>query len=235
MAISLSKENFILHRIHSLTGVIPVGYYMAQHLTLNTFAIGGPAYFNGVIEFFEGMPKHFLLAIEIFGIWIPLAFHAIYGFFIARRAENNYFTEKYKWSHNRMYFLQRVSGIVIMAFLIYHVISTTGAKYMNGAEVIKYAAMQEKFQNPLILITYMIGIAASSYHLGYGIWNFCIRWGITISDAAQVRIQKISLAVAVGLTLMGWAALGGFLMHKAEKVETATAAIATPTESATKI
>lgn len=235
MAISLSKENYILHRIHSLTGVIPVGYYMAQHLTLNTFAIGGPAYFNGVIEFFEGMPKHFLLAIEVFGIWIPLLFHAVYGFFIVRRAQHNYFEDKYKWSHNRMFLLQRISGVLIMAFLIYHVISTTGAKYMYGAEVIKYAAMQEKFHNPLILITYVLGIAASSYHLGYGIWNFCIRWGITISDAAQVRIQKISLVVAVGLTLMGWAAIGGFLMHKVEKTEAPTASASAPAPGAERI
>ena len=215
MSVSVAKENYVLHRIHSLTGIVPVGYYMAQHLTLNTFSIGGEAYFNGVIAFFEGMPKYFLLTIEILGIWLPLAFHAVYGLFIVSRAENNYFTTKYKWSHNRMYFLQRASGIVILAFLLYHVISTTGAKYYyNNPELIKFAAWHEKLQNPLILLAYIVGIAASSYHLGYGIWNFCIRWGITVSEAAQTRIQKISAVVAVGLTFLGWAALVGFLINK---------------------
>lgn len=215
MAVAINKENYILHRIHSLTGVVPVGYYMAQHLTLNTFSLGGAAYFNGVIEFFEGMPKHFLLATEIFAIWLPMLFHAVYGVFIVSRAENNVFATKYKWAHNWMFFLQRATGILLFAFLAYHVISTTGAKYYyNNPELIKFDAWHEKLKNPIVLLTYVVSIASASYHLGYGLWNFCIRWGITVSEAAQNRIMKISAAAAVGLTLLGWGALAGFLINK---------------------
>jgi succinate dehydrogenase / fumarate reductase, cytochrome b subunit len=215
MAVSLTKENYVLHRIHSLTGVVPVGYYMVQHLALNTFSIGGAASFNGVIEFFEGIPKHILLAMEIFMIWLPMLFHAVYGVFIAARAENNYFATKYKFAHNRMFWLQRASGLLIFGFLIYHVSTTTIKKYItNDPEIVKFAAWHEKLHNPIVLLVYVLSIAAASYHLGYGIWNFCIRWGITISEKAQNRIMKISGVVAVGLTLMGWAALAGFLFNK---------------------
>lgn len=231
MAISLTKENYVLHRIHSLTGVVPVGYYMAQHLALNSFSIGGEAKFNGVIEFFEGIPKHVLLAMEIGAIWLPMIFHAIYGIFIVARAENNFFTTKYKWSHNRMFLLQRVSGIVIFAFLIYHSLSTTGYKYATGdVSRLKYAAWHDFFQNPFWVLVYATGILASSYHLGYGLWNFCIRWGITVSEEAQTRIQKFSAVAFVALTLLGWGAIAGFLMHKPgeTKTEAATASIAAP-------
>lgn len=194
---------------------MPVGYYMAQHLTLNTFSLAGPEKFNGVINFFEGMPKHFLLATEVLMIWIPLLFHAVYGLFIISRAENNYFTTKYKWSQNRMYFLQRLSGILVFAFLIYHVCSTTVVKYVtHDAERIKFDAWSHNLQNPVLLLIYLVGIASASYHLGYGLWNFCVRWGITVSDEAQIKVQKISAVVFVGLTLMGWAALAGFLINK---------------------
>ncbi|MDH4388793.1 MAG: hypothetical protein QE269_08710 [Fimbriimonas sp.] len=231
MALSLTKENYVLHRIHSITGVIPVGYYMVQHLALNSFAIAGEAQFDGVIAFFEGIPKHVLLTMEVVAIWIPLLFHAIYGVFIAARSENNYFTEKYKWSHNRMFFLQRASGLAIFAFLIYHSLSTTGYKYATGdVERLKYAAWHEFFQNPLWILVYATGILASSYHLGYGIWNFCIRWGITVSDEAQTRIQKLSALIFVGLTLLGWGVIVGFLIHKpgAAKVEGETASVVRP-------
>lgn len=214
MAISLTRENYILHRIHSLTGVVPVGYYMVQHLALNSFSIGGPEKFNGVIEFFEGIPKHVLLAMEVIAIWIPLLFHAVYGLVIISRAENNYFTTKYKWSQNRMFFLQRLSGIVIFAFLVYHSSSTTIYKYVTGdVERLKYAAWQEMFHNPIWVLIYALGILASSYHLGYGLWNFCIRWGITVNEAAQIKVQKLSAVVAVALTLLGWGVIAGFLMH----------------------
>lgn len=221
MAVITTRENYVMHRIHSITGVMPVGYYMVQHLALNTFSIAGAEKFNAVIEFFEGMPKHFLLAMEVGMIWIPLLFHAIYGLFIISRAKNNYFTTKYKWSENRMFFLQRVSGIAIFAFLLYHVFTTTVAKYVSGnAETIKYAAMAERFQNPIVLAAYVLGILAASYHLGYGLWNFCIRWGITVTDAAQQRIQKISGVVFIAITLMGWAALVGFFLHPKEGART---------------
>ncbi len=221
MAVITTRENYVMHRIHSITGVMPVGYYMVQHLALNTFSIAGAEKFNAVIEFFEGMPKHFLLAMEVGMIWIPLLFHAIYGLFIISRAKNNYFTTKYKWSENRMFFLQRVSGIAIFAFLLYHVFTTTVAKYVSGnAETIKYAAMAERFQNPIVLAAYVLGILAASYHLGYGLWNFCIRWGITVTDAAQQRIQKISGVVFIAITLMGWAALVGFFLHPNDSAKT---------------
>jgi succinate dehydrogenase / fumarate reductase cytochrome b subunit len=217
MALAINRENFVLHRLHSLTGIVPVGYYMAQHLALNTFTLSSPAAFNGVIEFFEGMPKHLLLTLEVVAIWLPLLFHSIYGLFITGRAKQNFIGTKYGWSENRMYWLQRASGIFLFFALIVHVSMTTVRKYVTGdADVIKYAAWQEKLTSfgGIWLIFYVLLVAVASYHLAYGIWNFCVRWGITVSDKAQIRIQKVSLGAFFALTLMGWGALAGFLIHK---------------------
>ena len=239
MSVALNKENFVLHKLHSLTGVIPVGFYMLQHLTLNSFSVAGPAYFDGVIHFFEGIPKHLLLAMEVFAIWIPLLFHSIYGLFITRRARQNFIGTKYGWSQNRMYWLQRVSGIFIFIFLSYHVATTTGAKYLyNNPDLIRYAGMQKALSGYGygVFVLYALGILASSYHLSYGLWNLCIRWGITISDDAQAKVQQFSLGMFVAVTLLGWAALGGFLIHKTDgqsspKGETLKAQIGTITRS----
>lgn len=216
MAVALHKENYVLHKLHSLSGIIPVGYYLVQHLALNSFTLAGPNKFNGVIGFFENIPKFALLAFEALGIWLPLLFHAVYGLFIVGRGQQNFVGTKFKWSQNRMYSLQRWSGIFIFFFLIYHVLSTTGLKYLkNDATLIEYAAWQDKLtaNGYILLVIYMLGVLASTYHLAYGIWNFCIRWGITISDAAQMRIQKFALGFFVVLTLIGWGALAGFLIH----------------------
>lgn len=218
MALALNKENYVLHKLHSLTGVLPVGYYMAQHLLLNTFSVAGEAKFNGVLAFFESIPNYVLLTLEIVAIWVPLLFHSIYGFFITGRAKQNYIGDKYGWSQNRMYTLQRVSGVFIAVFLVYHVASTTLNKYFvtHNLSNISYAAWQTKLTSYgyFFLVFYMLGVLASSYHLGYGLWNFCIRWGITISDRAQRQVQKASLGVFLLLTALGWAALFGFLIHK---------------------
>ncbi len=217
MAAVLTRENFFWHKVHSLTGIVPVGFYMLQHLTLNSFAIAGPEKFNGVIGFFGSIPWYVLLAMEILLIWTPLLFHAVYGIFIVNRGEPNYFGTKYGWSQNRMYTLQRWSGLFLFVFLAFHVATTTGVKYLRHEDgLIMYNAWQAKLtaQGYWQLAVYILGILAASYHLAYGVWNFCIRWGITVSEQAQHRIQKFSAVMFVAVTFLGWAALVGFLIHK---------------------
>lgn len=216
MSLALSKENYFWHKVHSLTGIVPVGFYMVQHLTLNSFTIAGPDRFDGVIHFFESLPKHILLTLEVVAIWLPLLFHAVYGLFIVNRGEPNYFQTKYKWSQNRMYSLQRWSGMFLFLFLAFHIATTTIAKYIAGTSTgIEYAAWQEKLTSYgyVLFVVYILGILAASYHLSYGVWNFCIRWGITVSDKAQLRVQKLSMGLFVVITLLGWGALVGFLIH----------------------
>ena len=215
MAVAVGKENYVLHKLHSLSGIVPVGYYVVQHLVLNSFTLGGPEKFNAVIGFFESMPKFVLLIMEVCAIWIPLIFHAVYGIFIVSRAKPNYFGSVYGWSQNLMYTLQRWSGIFLFFFLMIHVTTTTGAKYVSGsAKVIEYAAWHEKLSSaPYIwLVLYILGVAAASYHLAYGVWNFSIRWGITISEKAQNQVQKFAFGMFVAITLIGWGALAGFLI-----------------------
>lgn len=214
MAVALNRENFFWHKVHSLTGIVPVGAYMLQHLTLNSFSVAGEKQFNGVLNFFESIPWYVLLMMEIFLIWLPLLFHAVYGLFIANRGKSNYFSEKYGWSQNRMYTFQRWTGIILFLFLTYHVASTTVLKYMSGKlDPISFQAWHTKLTSYgyIFLIIYLVGVMCASYHLAYGIWNFCIRWGITISERAQMKVQKFSAGMFVVVTLLGWAALFGFL------------------------
>lgn len=202
---------------------------MLQHLTLNTFSIAGPEKFNAVIGFFAGIPPHLLLTLEVVAIWIPLFFHMIYGLFIARRGQSNY-SNGYKFNENKMYVIQRATGIYLTFFLIYHMLSTTAVAKSKGHVAIEYASWAERLSGfgYAILVVYMLGILASSYHLSYGIWNFAVRWGITISESAQHKMQKFSLIAFVGITLLGWAALGGFFLHKPAAVTGAEASIAAP-------
>lgn len=215
MSVSITKENFFWHKLHSLTGIIPIGFYMLQHLVLNTFSLAGPDYFNGVIGFFDGMPFHFLLILEITLIWLPLLFHALYGFVIINHSQPNYPSPKYPWAENRMYLFQRISGAGLFLFLIYHILQTTLTKYVNGdSQSIRYAAMHNHFENKIILVVYLVGILFASYHLSYGVWNFCIRWGITVSERAQHKMRTFAMGMFIVVTIIGWAAILGFLIPK---------------------
>jgi succinate dehydrogenase / fumarate reductase cytochrome b subunit len=207
------RENFFWHKVHSLTGIVPIGFYMVQHLTLNTFSLAGPSKFNGVIGFFAGFPQHVLLGMEIAAIWLPLLFHAIYGIFIVARASDNYSQAAYKFRENRYFRLQRWSGIVAFFFLISHVLTTTVQAKAKGHAAIQYDAWHQLLTGNgyIVFVLYAIGVTACSYHLAYGIWNFCIRWGITINEKAQMTMGKVSASVFVALTFLGIGALYGFI------------------------
>jgi succinate dehydrogenase / fumarate reductase cytochrome b subunit len=233
MAVSITKENFFWHKVQSITGIVPIGYYVVQHLVLNSFSIAGPDKFNGVIAFFDSLPLHFLLVLEICFIWVPILFHALYGLVIIGHAQYNYPSAKYGFSQNRMYTFQRISGMFLFLFLIYHVLSTTGLKYLtHNSTPIQFQGWHDKLTSAggVWLAVYLLGVLAASYHLSYGVWNFCIRWGITISERAQQKVQSFSLGMFVVVTLIGWAALGGFLIKhtEAESIPTSTTPTSLP-------
>ncbi|MBV6459329.1 MAG: Succinate dehydrogenase cytochrome b558 subunit [Fimbriimonadaceae bacterium] len=210
------RESYFWHKVHSLTGIIPIGFYMVQHLTLNSFSIAGPDKFDSVISFFAGVPKHLLLALEFLVLGLPILFHAIYGLIIIRRAEPNISNPNFQFLENRMFGWQRWTGVFLFFLLIAHVMTTTLNAKINGEHVIYYQAWQDMLTSYfyLPLLIYAFGIICAAYHLSYGVWNFCIRWGITVSEQSQLAMQKASAYIFFVLLVLGWGALGGFLIHK---------------------
>lgn len=204
----IAADNHLLHRLHSLSGIVPVGIFLVQHLTLNSFALASPAHFNAVIDFFnETMPAHLLFVLEWGLIFIPLAFHAIYGLLITAHGQVN--VGRYGYWRNWMYLWQRITGVILVVFVTVHVWGTTVSHRLFGTGI-HYDDMVKYFDNPLVVGFYLLGITSATYHLSNGIWNFCIRWGITVSERAQRGCAKVCAVIFVAVTALGWAALFAF-------------------------
>src|SRR5262249_3692194 len=103
-----AKRGFLLRRLHSLSGVVPVGVFLIEHLWTTAKARAGQASFDRAVR--EINPLPLLPVIEIFGIFLPLAFHAIYGVKLAFDSRPN--VVKYPYSRNWLYTMQRVTGLV---------------------------------------------------------------------------------------------------------------------------
>lgn len=213
---SITKENYFWHKLHSLSGIVPIGFYVLQHLVLNSFSLVSAERYNSVSDFFYSLPSGILFVLEFGVVLLPLVFHAVYGLFIIKRAEPNYLSSDYKYTENRMYWFQRVSGLYLFVFIIFHIATTTlKVKYFGDHRVVDYAHMQDELFRfgGLVFLIYLLGVLCASYHLSYGIWNFCIRWGLTISESAQKKVRLVSTGLFVAVTLLGWAALVGFKLH----------------------
>jgi len=198
--------SFFLRRLHSITGVLPIGAFLAEHFFTNSFAMFGPEVYNSKIEFFMGLP--YILLIEICLIWLPILFHGLYGMYIVYTGQVN--TGSYCFNRNWMYLLQRLTGVVAFCFIIYHVYATRISGLLTGQHA-SFEQVHQSLQNPLILAFYILGIVSASYHLGNGLFGFLITWGVAIGDKTQRAVTVFCGMVSAGFVVFGLAALKYFI------------------------
>ncbi|MCT8137455.1 succinate dehydrogenase cytochrome b558 subunit [Anaerobacillus sp. CMMVII] len=199
------NREFFLRKLHSLLGVIPVGLFLIVHLTVNYFATYGEESYNKATHFMESLPFRYVL--EIFVIFLPILFHAIYGLYIAFQAKHN--TGTYSYFRNWMFRLQRSSGVITVIFLAWHVWETRVAAALGAT--VDFNMMANIVANPYILAFYIVGIVAATFHFANGLWSFFVTWGITITPRSQLISSYVTLGVFVALTFMGVRAILAFI------------------------
>jgi len=248
----LNRHYFLLRRLHSLSGILPIGLFLIIHLTTNSSILWGlidsarhpgihpgAATFQHEVNFIHSLPA--LTLIEIFGLWIPIAFHAILGLFYARAGSRN--IAAYPYQANRRYVLQRISGYIGFLFIFYHVAtlrwgwtwlipggtqwkaeyaaSTLAAALQGGHEGVTLPAF-------LVALFYMLGVSLIVFHFANGLWTAAITWGLTISEHAQRRWGYICSALGLFLMAAAWSALLGFLTLDTSAARNAEESLRTP-------
>ena len=214
--------SFLLRRLHSLSGIVPVGAFLFEHILIsNATATGGPAAYARQVRFLGGLP--FVTGLELLGIWLPIAFHALYGFYIWWRGETN--VGEYPWTGNWMYTAQRWTGIVAFAYIVWH----TWTMRFTGIDLHEYPGASfgkvqaEVFHTGLFLF-YVAGLIAASWHFAYGIWLFCAKWGIVVGQKAQKRLLVVCLVFFFVMTGAGLASLTAFRSRPQQPFDAAGAA-----------
>ncbi|HEX8399118.1 MAG TPA: hypothetical protein VF644_16900 [Pyrinomonadaceae bacterium] len=207
MAIRISKT-FLLRKLHQLTGIVPLGAFFFVHMFTNSKAMSGEKVFNDAVADIHHIP--YLLFVEIFGIFLPLAFHSIYGIFISAEARNNVFN--YGYARNWFYFFQRATGVFLFFFLLFHILNMrfgaipgleTYGNPVAGNAGRAFDIVASEFQSTAILIFYILGVAATAWHLAYGFFLFAVDWGIVIGEKSQRYLLYGSIGLAVFLFLVG--------------------------------
>jgi succinate dehydrogenase / fumarate reductase cytochrome b subunit len=200
--------SFLWRRLHALSGVVPIGAFLVEHLISNFEALKGPAAYAAQVRFLNGLP--FVRFLEWGFIFIPLAFHAFYGVFIWYQGKANVI--HYPWAGNWSYLTQRATGLIAMVYIIQHVIRQrfTG---INLPEHPGYAfsKVQHELSNPWMLAFYTIALLATCWHFAYGLWLFFAKWGITPGEKARRRLGFVTTALGIILAVIGLAGLYAFV------------------------
>ena len=200
MAIRLSRT-FILRKLHQVTGIMPLGFFLLEHFYTNSKALNGAAEFNTAVKDLQSIP--YILLVEIGGIFIPLIYHAVYGMVITVEARPN--NLHYPYARNWFYTIQRVTGIILFFFITFHVLNfrfglVPGLNTLSVANHPEesFQIVAREFRLVPIFIVYVIGITSTVWHLANGIWLFLVDWGITICE----RSQKIAGYACLGFGLL---------------------------------
>ncbi|MGI8905543.1 MAG: succinate dehydrogenase [Candidatus Sumerlaeaceae bacterium] len=198
-------SEFVLKRLHSLTGVIPLSFFIFFHFSANSFSTVGEEAFDGVVKQLRGLP--FLEAIEWGLLFAPFLFHMFYGMYLIFGARPNPGRQGYV--RNWAYVMQRVTAIVVFVFILYHVIGIRFIDAHNQPRV--YDLMHQKFSDPFTYWWYMVGIACTCYHLANGLCTFLMTWGITVGRTSQRFAVGAMTGLGLILFFIGASAVNGFL------------------------
>ncbi len=194
----VDHREYFYRRLHSLLGVVPIGIFVVQHLIVNHFVVYGEESFNKAAGFMSSLP--FVLVLEIVVIYLPILFHAILGVYIVLATRNN--TRKYGYFRNWMFLLQRISGIITLIFIAWHVWQTRVQVALGNAEV-NYQLMEGILTQPFYFWFYIISILAVVFHLANGLWSFCVSWGIAQSPRSQQIITYATVIVFLVVSYIG--------------------------------
>src|SRR5262249_4441101 len=93
--------SYLLRKLHSLSGLLPVGAFLAEHFWSNSAVLVSPEKYNEVSRELQTIP--FRPLVEFAVIVLPILFHGGYGVYIWLRGKSN--VSQYPWVGNWMYTL----------------------------------------------------------------------------------------------------------------------------------
>jgi succinate dehydrogenase/fumarate reductase cytochrome b subunit (b558 family) len=193
-------------RLHSATGVLPIGAFLVLHLWINGRATQGREPYESLVRRLQSTPG--LIILEIFGIYAPLLFHAAYGAWMTgtRQPLRPPPPDAKSWTRP----LQRMTGAATLAFLGYHLWTVRVQMWlgkMRPADL--FPALTDTLSAttdagiPVAAVGYLLGLAACCYHFANGLSGFCLDFGLAPTARARQAVSVACTLAGMALFLLG--------------------------------
>jgi succinate dehydrogenase / fumarate reductase cytochrome b subunit len=220
---SLGRFEFVIRRLHSLLGLVPVGGYLVFHLLMNGAILDGLPTYQRRVDAIQALGPSTLFLLEWPFIFLPILLHGLIGLAIVCRGKRNVAT--YPYLENIRYTLQRWTGVIAMIFIVCHVFHVHGwlrydwwvnlvARPLGGKQFDPnnaFSAAAAIRASLWIGVFYAIGVLACVYHFANGLWTMGITWGVWTSPRAQRWANYPCLAFGLFLAIVGFGALYGMI------------------------
>lgn len=193
-------------RLHSLSGILPIGGFLAFHLYQNSAATRGADEYNRTAAALQRLPA--ALALEVLVIIVPILYHGIYGLFLIADPRPDVMPSSRL--RNFTDWLQRATGVIVFAFVLFHLWTTRLVQIEDHESLDLFHQVQAAIANPWIRAFYVAGILSATGHLAIGIWSFSRVWGLAVSPKAQRRMILVAAVLFVVLSYIGVRSIQAF-------------------------
>lgn len=198
-------HSFAQKRWFSLIGLVPLGAYVVSHLLSVSRWWSGPEAYDAAIRESHGSWLTWLGTLALLGF---VAYHAVIG--LQQIGRSRMMSPKPTRVLHWTYILQRIAGLGILAFIPAHVYKAKIAPALHGTHE-SFATMHQAFaetpEHWLTLGVYVLGTAGVAYHLAHGLWTASVSFGLAQSEAAQRRMQVVSVVFFLFLITLAYGSI----------------------------
>jgi succinate dehydrogenase / fumarate reductase cytochrome b subunit len=202
--------------VMAVTGLIMVAY-LITHVLANLLVFQGPSNINAYSAFLHGtggalwaarlvllaaLVLHVIAAVQLAG----RRFEARpVGYAAGRKPQVS------TWGSRTI----RWGGGIILVFLIYHILHfTVGTAHSDFVEGDPYHNVATGFRNPIVVILYLIAMAAVGLHLYHGVWSSGRSLGTSPPSPNPLRrtvAMVLALVIWLGFTVIPVAVYAGVI------------------------
>jgi len=223
-------KRFCPRKVHSVAGVI-FGVMMVQHLIVNALGLW-PARYQAVVDRIHGLGG-LLPWLSVTLVFLPLAVHVGFGLKMLRGAGFAYHTGKHHRGGDLRFLLQRVSAVILLAFLGLHILTlhdwgfhqvyrltgwdalsayqTSGLFHPDQAYTSTASAIRDLASpagrlsagNVFVIGFYLLAIWATAYHLSNGLSTTALVWNLTRSRESERRLVRVCTGFGIALACVG--------------------------------
>jgi succinate dehydrogenase hydrophobic anchor subunit len=198
-----SANRPMLARVQSLLGLVPLAAYLVWHVYQTWPALEDRELWVDRALHAPGR------AVIVACVLVPMAVHALLGLARLRQRAPDALT-----GPPALRTLQAVTGMLVLAFTVYHLQQVWGVpEGPHASPRTAYAALLRALGRPMELAIYLIGITAVCFHLAHGLSRAAVTFAVARTPAAVRRYRLIAGALgfvlwAAFLQLLGQFALG---------------------------
>jgi succinate dehydrogenase / fumarate reductase cytochrome b subunit len=221
---------FCPRKVHSVAGVI-FGVMMVQHLAVNALGLW-PARYQAAVDRMHGLGG-LLPWLSLTLVFLPLAVHVGFGLKMLKGAGIAYHTGKHHRGGDLRFLLQRLSAVILLAFLGLHILTlhdwgfhqvyrltgwdalspyqASGLFHPDQAYTSTTSAIRDLASpagplsagNVFVMGLYLLAIWATAYHLANGLSTTAMVWNLTRSRESERRLGRVCTGFGIVLACVG--------------------------------